>query len=270
MIAQFGIVDKASLEYTESGFKRALITYGIARGLNGVISVAQGTEVAIEPVGVGLTFTPGEILDPVNDLIERFSWIVLASGTSLGIQRVLLKITSWQAFTILVSTATLISLLLLWWRGNEMADAKKVIYRLTCVFLILRFAVPVIALASESIYELFLAPMYENSTEQLEQISLILKDLNEQDQTTSSTQQGDEQTFLESARQKLLSVTRQINIHERLDAFKLAAEKISETTINLIVIFVIQNIMFPLLFAWLFLQLIKWVIFHKGLPGKLA
>ena len=79
-----GWLDNSGRTYTEDGIKRALATYAIARGLNGVISVAQGTEVAVEPVGVGVTFTPGQILDPINDLIERFSWIVLASSVSLG------------------------------------------------------------------------------------------------------------------------------------------------------------------------------------------
>jgi len=63
-----GGMDSAGRNYTEQGFKRALITYGIARGLNGVISVAQGTEVSLQPAGVGVTLTPGQILDPVNDL----------------------------------------------------------------------------------------------------------------------------------------------------------------------------------------------------------
>ena len=93
---QLDFIDNASSEYTESGLKRTLVTYAVARGLNGVISVAQGTEVAIEPAGIGLTFTPGQILDPVNDLIERFSWVVLVSGTSLGVQELLLSVSSFH------------------------------------------------------------------------------------------------------------------------------------------------------------------------------
>jgi preprotein translocase subunit SecG len=42
-----GQFDDIGEHYTEEGLKRALITYGIARGLNAVISVAQGTEVAV-------------------------------------------------------------------------------------------------------------------------------------------------------------------------------------------------------------------------------
>jgi len=71
----------------DAAFKRALVTWAIARGLNGVLSVAQGTEVAIQPAGIGVNFAPGEILDPINDLVERFSWIMMLAASSLGVQR---------------------------------------------------------------------------------------------------------------------------------------------------------------------------------------
>ena len=42
----------------DAGLKRALATYAAARALNAVISVAQGTEVALEPGGVGVVLAP--------------------------------------------------------------------------------------------------------------------------------------------------------------------------------------------------------------------
>ena len=86
-----GTVDTASQEYAEQSLNRALVTFGAARALNGVISVAQGTEVALEPGGIGIIMTPGQILDPINDLIERFSSVMLVAASSLGLQIVLLE-----------------------------------------------------------------------------------------------------------------------------------------------------------------------------------
>ena len=54
----------------EAGLKRALIAFAVARGLNGVISVAQGTEVAIQPAGLGVVLAPGEI--PVDRIEGKF------------------------------------------------------------------------------------------------------------------------------------------------------------------------------------------------------
>ncbi|MGD8886085.1 MAG: hypothetical protein PVF34_10705, partial [Gammaproteobacteria bacterium] len=114
MLAILGSLDATGKSYTEDSFKRALITFGIARGLNGVISVAQGTEIAVQPAGVGMNFTPGQILDPINDLVEQFSWIMLASSASLGIQKVLLAISSTTMMTILLIVVFSIYLVSVW------------------------------------------------------------------------------------------------------------------------------------------------------------
>ena len=94
-LALTGLADDTSGEYADEAFKRALVTFAIARGLNGVISVAQGTEVAVEPGGVGVNFTVGQILDPINDLVEQFSSVMLVAASSLGLQNVLLGMSGW-------------------------------------------------------------------------------------------------------------------------------------------------------------------------------
>ena len=55
--------------YVDEGLKRSLISFASARALNGVISVLQGTQVAVSPLGFGVSLTVGEALDPINDLI---------------------------------------------------------------------------------------------------------------------------------------------------------------------------------------------------------
>ena len=70
-------VDKAAMEIQNESFDRAMIAFGLAKGLNAVISLLQGTELSFTPVGVGLNFSVGEVLDPFNDMVERFSWVML-------------------------------------------------------------------------------------------------------------------------------------------------------------------------------------------------
>ena len=257
-LAYHGAIDDIGMETTEQGFKRALISYGIARGLNGVISVAQGTEVAFEPVGIGLTFTPGEILDPVNDLIERFSWIMLVSGTSSGIQRVLLEMTSVTVFTAIVTVATVFALILMWFNKSDVYLNRVIFYRLSLALIILRFCVPIAALSSEYIYNKFLEPEYNASLDQLKNTSSRLNELNEETQKQKLSDQG-EISFLEGMRNYLSEATN-FKIQARIDAFKTAADNISEYTISLIVVFVIQTILLPLLFLWLTIKLLKWVL----------
>ena len=90
LLAVLPVADEVGAGHVDAALKRALLGYAVARGLNGAISVAQGTEGAVQPAGVGVNFAPGEILDPINDLVERFSWIMMLAASSLGVQKVLL------------------------------------------------------------------------------------------------------------------------------------------------------------------------------------
>ncbi|MCU0929027.1 MAG: hypothetical protein MUE62_07545, partial [Burkholderiaceae bacterium] len=60
VLAWWAPLDAAAERQVDAGLKRALATFAAARALNALISVAQGTEVALEPAGVGVTFTPGQ------------------------------------------------------------------------------------------------------------------------------------------------------------------------------------------------------------------
>ena len=104
-VSSLTTVDRYAEGEYEALFQRAFITFALARTLNGVISAVQGTELALQPAGVGITLTPGEVLDPVNDLIERFSWIMLGATISLGIQQVLLDVGQWWGMRLLVALA---------------------------------------------------------------------------------------------------------------------------------------------------------------------
>ena len=76
----------------QAGFKRAVASFATARALNAVISVVQGTELSVQPLGVGVTLTPGQMLDPLNDLVERFSDLMLAASVAFGVQLLLIEV----------------------------------------------------------------------------------------------------------------------------------------------------------------------------------
>ena len=265
LVNQSGPLDIISRDYTKAGLQRALVTYAVARSLNGIISVVQGTEVAVEPAGIGLIFTPGQILDPVNDLIERFSWIVLVSGTSLGVQQFLLEISSWIWFRLAVSIIVLAAIFIIWPASPGIFAMRSVLMRLVMISIILRFSVPLLAFGNEILYRHFLEPEYRTSSESLRQTSLTLGDLNSESQVTVAAPEKEGQSILEQARRIYQSTADNIQINARIQAFKQAAEHISEYTINLIVVFVLQTLLIPLVYLWGILQVLKY-LFTEPLP----
>ena len=77
-------LDAPAIKQVDAGLKRALISYAAARTLNALISLAQGTEISAQPLGFGVTLTPGQLLDPLNDLVEQFSALMLATSIASG------------------------------------------------------------------------------------------------------------------------------------------------------------------------------------------
>jgi len=254
-MAHRGFVDDVGRSYTESSFKRALITFGIARSLNGVISVAQGTEVALQPAGIGVNFAPGQILDPANDLIERFSNVMLICSASLGVQRLALDITAWPGFTALMAVFFVAVFWLMWFKYPANESLRQAIYRFALVIIILRFAVPGFAIVNEGVYHLFIAPQYEMSKQKLEETTQMISAIHDDTQQTAVP--NSDPSLLDGFKRFYDTTVNQIDIPKRVEDYKAAAAELSEYTINLIVVFVLQTILFPLLFFWMMVAAIK-------------
>lgn len=251
-------LDISSKQYIDKAFNRALITFGIAKTLNGVISVAQGTEVAIQPAGIGINLTPGQILDPVNDLVERFSWIMLASTTSLGIQKVFLTMSVWPAFNYTLISFILLGLIFLFIKTKKYAQIRILILRLSLLLIIIRFTVPITGLANESIYHVFLENEYIESTQVLETTALQIDQINEDVQS----QQPDikKKSVWESAKAFYSSTTEMLDMSKRIDKYKQAATKTTQHIVNLIVVFLFQTLIIPLGFIFIIYALFKHII----------
>jgi len=258
-------VDRVAEASYEGLFQRAFITFALARTLNGVISAVQGTELALQPAGVGVTLTPGEILDPVNDLVERFSWIMLGATVSLGIQQVLLDVGQWWPLRVLVA---LLGLAWLWRRvsrstGLQQSPGKtdQVLLRVFIVVLFIRFAVPVALIANEALYDLFLESRYLESTEVIQAAGNEIEQVGARPVLEEPDEQSSEEAGLFDTLERALESTRQsLDIGQRVDYVQARAADMIEHLIQLCVVFILQTGILPIAFLWLFLQLFKQLI----------
>ena len=257
-----GAIDKKSEEYTGEAFTRALITFGIARGLNGVISVAQGTEVALHPAGLGVNFTPGQILDPINDLVEQFSWVMLASSASLGIQKVLLVISSSLLLTIIFVLLLAVFILTVWRDNLFTPMARKYLTVSVIILLFIRFSVPVAMLASEGIYRLFLQQQFIESSSSLEKAQDDISKISEEEKKAYSSE---DEGIMEKAKRLFDATSQSMSINKQIDKYQQLATDTTKHAVNIIVVFVLQTILVPLLFLWLTYKSCRF-LWHRILP----
>ena len=252
-IAVSGLLDDASQSVAEESLKRALVTFAAARTLNGVISAAQGTEVALEPGGVGVVLSVGEALDPINDLVERFSSVMLVAASSLGLQNILLGISRWWGVNAVLALLGAVAIVVFWFRASSGPDHGGVAFRLFLIVLFVRFAVPLLVLGTNTISEAFLAEELDQSTAALEATRADIEEINE---TVPPAAEAD-QTLLDRLGSMLDESLQSINAPERLERLRDTASNAAEHIVNLIVIFVLQTILLPLGIFWLLLEIVK-------------
>jgi len=252
--AASGYLDDVSEAYAEKALRNALVTFAVARTVNGVISTAQGTELALEPGGVGVILSVGEVLDPINDLIERFSAVMLVAASSLGLQMLVLEITGWWGLTALLILASTIAIAAFWLPRLFAGRYASLAVRGFLVVLFMRFAVPVLVVGTTLISEAFLLPAQEEATSALEETKTEIEALNKESQAASPTQ---DQSLMDRLGEMLDDSIESMRVGERLDRLTERASKASEDVVKLIAIFVFQTIIMPVAFLWLFLEVLK-------------
>ena len=237
LLSWLPLVDDFGDRYTTKALTQATVTYGITRGINSVVSVLQSTEVSIGIASV----SPGEFLDPLNDLIERFSWITMMAMASLGFQKLLLLMASSLFFKILLTVTGSLLLGSLFLRDINMQQA---LLRFFVIALFLRFAVGGVVFANNLIEYYFLEQTKAEATQSLSATKLSLNDMN------AKTRQEDS-GFWNGLKNSISAIDE--------EEIKSQTENATSNILDLTVAYIAQAIIFPLLFLWGFYRMMIWI-----------
>jgi hypothetical protein len=221
----------------DAGLNRALISFATARTLNAIISTIQSTELSFQPLGVGTSFAPGQILRPINELIAQFAELMLAASIAFGVMKVLISIGSFWVISLLMSAFALS-----WgwfrWRGQQ---APIWIERLLFVLLFVRFAMPLVTVGSDAVFQRFMQDDYTKSQKAIEgnrgELMTLAPTIDE-----SNTGKG----FVE----QIKTWWSNVNLVEWLKKLKQVANQVADHIVKLIVVFLMQTLVIPLLLFW--------------------
>jgi len=258
-------LDVKSSQQLDAALQRSLVTFAMARGLNGVVSVIQGTEVALTPAGVGVNVAAGEILDPVNDMVERFSWVMLMSTVSLGMQEMMLHLGKTVFFKAAFALTAVLFLLLYWIPKMRLYGLFGWSIKSVLILGILRFSVPLLVMLNTAVYETVLAESFTRSSQVVSHTSDEVRVMI--DEVESEDGSG-ETSLLDS-----------FNLQKRYDAYKEKVEQTiervidefnqaMESMIDLITIFIINSVVVPLTALWLFVYGIGYIVRHDFVTAE--
>ncbi len=226
-------IDAAAQDYLAATISDNLVIFATARIINSLISVIQSIEISFS-LGAGIAVHLGEALDPLNDLIERFSGFVLYGLSSLALQQIIL-VASASLVMKITTTLALITGYLCWLVGR-LPEKLKTILILVAVA---RFAFPIEVGLAWTLDELYFNAQQQEAVSTLDIAKNRLASI-KQEYLNSIEGKG----IFESAWQAARNI---VDTENEEGITHLAATAV----IQLIVIMLIRSTLLPLVYLWL-------------------
>jgi hypothetical protein len=230
------VVDDYVDDYTSESIRNAALTYATARGINALVSVLQSSQIEVGAFVTG-SMTIGEVLDPLNDMIERFSTVMTWVLASLAAQKVLLLLASHLLFLYLVAVLGVSALLLLYFGS---ARARSLVFRCFLVVAFVRFALGLAVVLNSGADYLFLQQQLESNNQKIEQFQ-------------SNILRVDANADSDDLRDSVISFWRSLS----LDELNQKISRSIENFINLVALYLFKTILFPLGFFYVALFVIR-------------
>ncbi len=163
-------LESAAEDYFERTREKATYTYVAARLLNASISILQSVHLSAGIVSAD----PLQFLDPVDDLVEKFSTIMLISLASVLTQELLLKIGSLVAFSAILPIAFLVLALKPWLPQGMHRRCLGLFYGIVVVTLVAKLFSPVTGAVGSYVSEEFLIADYNEAVADISRLQTEL------------------------------------------------------------------------------------------------
>ena len=112
-------LDQNADVYFTKAISKAGTAYAICRGINAGVSVIKESQLHLS-LGAGVSLAAGQILDPLDDLTERTSDILITAIVSLGIQKIVYELCLWLTpFLLAAAIVVLIVISFFHWEWSQ-------------------------------------------------------------------------------------------------------------------------------------------------------
>ena len=154
-------LDTQADDYFETTITQAGVAYGTVRLINASVSVIMESKLQVQPAGVGLSLAVGQVLDPLNDMAERLSDVLVAAIVSLGVQKLIYEI-SVSLVPMLLAMLLLPLALLLCIHQPWARRLQSLLFRGLLILCVLRLFLPLSSMINGLLYQqFFAAPILE-------------------------------------------------------------------------------------------------------------
>lgn len=255
-------LDTRTDAYFEEAITKAGLAYATCRTVNASVSIIKESNLQLEPAGIGLSLAVGQALDPVDDMTERLSDVLVTAITSLGVQKL--------AYTIFVSVAPvlvgtlliLLSLLALF-PSQRIRMLQRVCLKLIVILMVARFCLPVSSLANDYLQSTFFDQEIETAKKELALGSAEMDRLKDISLPEIDGVAGTLRNSAAFLSQK--SIEFRAAMISMVSNMGLIMQSLLTLTFLYVGLFVIQVILLPIGVFWLLIKILN-LLFQANLP----
>ncbi len=175
---KIGIIDTPTNAYFKKSITKAGVAYGTCRVINASVSVVQNSTLQLEPAGVGISLAIGQVLDPIDDMTERLSDVLVTAIVSLGVQKLVYEMSIWFAPSI-IAILLLILTILIWFKNQKLQVIQRNILKVIYLVIAIRMCLPVSSFINNMVNHYFFEQKIEEAHDKVNLGSKELDDFTE-------------------------------------------------------------------------------------------
>ncbi len=135
-------LDQKADTYFSETITKAGLAYGVCRVVNASVSVIKESQIQIEPAGLGVSIAAGQALDPLDDMAERASDILVTAIVSLGIQKIAYELS--VAFApVLIATFLIAFVMATILKSERARTIREIILKSIVLIAVVRLCLPI-------------------------------------------------------------------------------------------------------------------------------
>ena len=254
------VLDTATDAYFREAITKAGVAYATCRIVNASVSIVKESNLQLEPAGIGVSLAVGQALDPIDDMTERLSDVLVTAITSLGVQKLAYEMSVSIAPPILSVFLVAMSILI-WFKNERTNRLKNAAMWMLFIIVVARFCLPMSSMANTFIQKHFFADQISEATRKLSLVSarldklkdFSLPEINGVLKTVGNSASFLKQKSMEFKDAIVTTVSNSGNIIETL----------LKLTFLYVGIFLIQVIILPLLTFWLLVKTTNFLFFTQ-------
>lgn len=256
------ILDTKTDEYFSDAITKAGVAYATCRAINASVSVVKDSSLQLEPAGVGVSLAIGQVLDPIDDMTERLSDVLITAITSLGVQKLSYEIGVSLAPQISAMFLMILSILM-WFENDRVTSLQRITARILILIAVLRFCLPLSSLANDYIYRNYFSEEISKTNNQLSLHSDVFEKLS--DVAIPNASEMWESLGNSTALIKNMAIDLKNALKDSVSSMGGIIENLLKLTFLYVGIFLIQVIILPILIFWLLVKITN-TLFQTSIP----